>query len=537
LKCATAALSIALAGCAATNSGAGDVAADTGPAADAPAARLVLGSARFLQVDPIESLAWSVDGTAIAAGDLSGCVVSWDAGSGAPVRRFEGLDGAASAVAPSPDGARVAAMTQNQHAAVWDTADGNLMFRAGTTDAGGAQRCSAAWTRDGSHLALGAVRTLVVDGRDGGPVAQWDHGVVWSLAFSPDGALLAEGGYGARVLDSATGKTVSELNDPTPRMSFNALTGAVHVSDRAVVVEAVLGSGVALRRDGASGPVRRLEVADGDIGACAISPDGDRLALVGPDGTVRLWTWTGGREIARFRPSRGGVLAVAFSPDGLRVATGGGEGRVRIWDAATGAEIAPPPGHAGAVLAVAASSDGARVATAGSDGTVRLWDARTGREERVLLHEAGPVHAVAFSADGRLVAAGGWERKITVVEAATGTVRTVSPEQAEDVRAVAFAAEGNAEAVAPASRTCPQGHTDRVTAALPCDGGRSLVSASWDGTVRLWDLATGAEKGRIEDPGIEFTALAVGPGDRFVWAGRSDGTVIGYPWAELSGPR
>lgn len=57
----------------------------------------------------------------------------------------------------------------------------------------------------------------------------------------------------------------------------------------------------------------------------------------------------------------------------------------------------------------------------------------------------------------------------------------------------------------PASRP---GHTGDVTAVAVAPDGRSLASASWDGTVRFWDLATGQERlafrnmapNQIEDP-------------------------------------
>jgi len=518
-------LAFALAGCASA----------APESAGVPPAPVRLGSTRFLQRDPIASLAFSPDGTRVAAGDVAGGVVLWDVASGEAIARLEGLDDVASAVAVSLDGTRVAAMTLAMRAVIWDAADGRTSVRIGAPDLGTPLHCGIAWTRAGSRLALVALKTLVADARDGSIVASWDHGngVGWSVAFSPDGALLVDGGYGVRVVDPATGKTVTELADPAPRSSFNSLAGAVFVSDGARVVEAVIGNGVALRRDG-DAPVRRLETAPGDVGVCAISADGSRFAVCANDGVVSVWDWAAGRAIARIRPPGVGVHAIAFSPDARRLATAGGEGRVRVWDAATGDEVVAAPCHAGAVLAVASSPDGVHVATAGRDGTVRLWDARTATEERVLLREIGPVHAVAFSADGRLVAAGGWERKVTVVDAATGDVRSVSPELTDDVRAIAFAADGKAAAVAAPVPTCPPGHTDRVTAAVLCDGGRTIVSASWDGTIRRWDAATGRETGRAEEPGIEFTALAVSPDGRTAWAGRSDGTVVGYPLSALS---
>ncbi|MFG1755317.1 WD40 repeat domain-containing protein, partial [Streptosporangium sandarakinum] len=65
------------------------------------------------------------------------------------------------------------------------------------------------------------------------------------------------------------------------------------------------------------------------------------------------------------------VRSVVFSPDGERLASAGADGTVRIWNAATGRQIgAPLTGHTGLVFSVAFSPDGERLASAGADEAV-----------------------------------------------------------------------------------------------------------------------------------------------------------------------
>jgi hypothetical protein len=71
-----------------------------------------------------------------------------------------------------------------------------------------------------------------------------------------------------------------------------------------------------------------------------------------------------------------GVTSLAFSPDGQRLASAGPEGTLKVWDAATGQETLTLKGHTGDVASVAFSPDGARIASAGPEGTLKVWDAR-----------------------------------------------------------------------------------------------------------------------------------------------------------------
>lgn len=120
-------------------------------------------------------------------------------------------------------------------------------------------------------------------------------------------------------------------------------------------------------------------------------------------------------------------------------------------------------GHGGPVKAIAVS--GERMASASFDSTLILWSMRDEKALQVFRFHDGAVHAVAMLPDGRLASAG------------------------ED-RRIALWRPGSA-----APERVLEGHEAPVLAlAVSADGGR-LASASFDGSARLWDLASGA--GRV----------------------------------------
>jgi WD40 repeat protein len=275
--------------------------------------------------------------------------------------------------------------------------------------------------------------------------------VVYVVAFSPDGTLLATGGADktARLWDIATGKSIRTLT-----CRVGSVAGVAFNPNGTLLATAGGGETIAWLWDVAAGQtVRTLTGHTGGLDGVAFSPDGSLLATVSMDRTARLWDVATGHTVRTLAPGRYGV---AFSPDGSLLATANGRVAV-IWDVPAGQTARTLIGHTGGVSGVAFSPDGSLLATVSADKTARLWDVATGQTIRTLTGHTEQVVAVAFTPDSALLATASKDKTARVWDIATGqAIRTLT------------------------------GHTDVVFGVAFSPDGTLLATGSWDKTARLW---------------------------------------------------
>jgi WD40 repeat protein len=318
-------------------------------------------------------------------------------------------------------------------------------------------------------------------------------GSVFAVACSPDGALLASGGWDGtvRLWNARTGAEAGVLAGhagPVRSVAF--------APDGTRLASAGRDQTIRLWDPAAQAPAGVLRGPPGAVRAVAFAPGGGLLASAGDDGTVRVWDLSDGTQVHEFPD---GARAVAFAPGGSLLATAGRDKGIRLRELADRA-LSTLGGPAGAVRAVAFAPGGGLLASAGEDGTVRLWDLRDGTQVEEHPDDA---RAVAFSPDGRLLASAGRDQGIWVRELDGGAQ---AARQGRDHRfhGVAFTPDGTrlagagdgggivvydlAGGAAPAVLV---GHTCEILSAAYSPDGTLLATGDVDGAVRVWSTAGG----------------------------------------------
>jgi WD40 repeat protein/serine/threonine protein kinase len=489
----------------------------------------------------IGHLEFSPDGTRLAVADHQSLVGVWDVKSR---RELYQVPGGPDAVGFAPGG-KLLATTDGDTIRLREAATGKELRSLRTP---GSEVRALAWHPDGLSLASGGddQTVRVWDAQTGFErrVFRGHTSAILSLAYRPDGAQLASGDQSGvlKVWDAARDQGVIELGPARETLALAFTPDSRQLVAAVGLIRPPQGDSALLSWELPSGKRTSQQVLDFTrrpeypLQDHILSADGRFLAGPAPNGPeiVRVWDMAAGTERTILPGHPGRIRTLAFSPDGRRLAVACGDKfkdeprEVFLWQL-------PEPGQSAAaplvlpspapVQCLAFSADGgllvagergllAEGGAAWRDGHLSVWGANTGRLQRRWLAHPGTVQSLALDPGGRYVASGGRsaDQSVRIWELASGRLlhdlqgpfaltRVAFDPQGRRLAAVGY--EGTVYLWEPATgqalltlrstgRSFPPGVANNTQVVFSPDGTWLAVNG-WDSRARVWDARPLAE--------------------------------------------
>lgn len=249
-----------------------------------------------------------------------------------------------------------------------------------------------------------------------------------------------------------------------------------------------------------------------DVRGLDISEDGKRILTYSGDNTLRLWDFASGATLRLFRSPKGSINAQGLSRDGNHVAAVFDDGNAVVWTVEGLAPLSARKVHSWNINSLQWSADGSQILTSAGDGTAMISESESSFPVFDLkLSPATSAYNAIYTPDGKQIVTADNARNVRLWNAATG----------DEVKTVA---------------TLEDNYYPYWIAVSP--DGKSILVATY-GSVRVIDLATGAETRRLNAPGIALFTMEISPDGKRVAAGADDGRLFiwdfgtGKPIAEL----
>ena len=246
--------------------------------------------------------------------------------------------------------------------------------------------------------------------------------------------------------------------------------------------------------------IQQLSMGSAGVNTISINPSGEWIAFGSKSlGQLLVYEWQSESYILRQQGHFDSMNALSYSPDGSRIVTAADDGKIKIWDIVSGFCLATFDEHQSSVTGIAFAKKGQVMFSSSLDGTVRAWDLIRFRNFRTFTSTSRiQFSSVAVDPSGEIVVAGSLDNfDIQVWSVQTAQLLDQLSGHEGPISCLSFGLETNAK----------------------------LASASWDKTVRVWDIFGRTQASEPFDLTSECLALAMRPDSKEVAVSTMDGKI------------
>ncbi|MBW4640571.1 MAG: NACHT domain-containing protein [Gloeocapsa sp. UFS-A4-WI-NPMV-4B04] len=440
----------------------------------------------------VKAVTFSPNGQWLASASYDFSIRLWEVSTGQCIKTMQGHTNVVTAVTFSPDGQWLASSSFDQTLKLWDVKSGQCL----NTFQGHTNRV---WT-----VAFSPDNKQLVSGGDDHATKLWNlktgqcdktlkghTNSIFSIALSPDCRILASGheDQSVKLWNFSKGECFQTLQGHTNRVWSVAFAPQLAISanqennsdpDTAVLATGSADRTIKLWNYKTGKCLKTLQGHTSWVWSVAFSPDSQYLASTSYDQTVKLWDVRTGKCLITLQEHTASVVAVTFSPNGQHLATGGFDQTIKIWEVSTGKCLVTLQGHTNSVWSLAFSQNGQFLASSSFDSSIKLWHTGTGQCMQTLQGHDGAVSAIALSPDGHLLFSGGFDCSIRVWDIPAGQCLQVLKGHTGLISSLV-------------SKSCwiPKQVQEVSSRAVIPRNVQSIFSASFDETIKEWDVETG----------------------------------------------
>lgn len=437
-------------------------------------------------------------------------------------------------VALSPDG-KIIVTGHDGEVRFWQVIDGKLLFQ---NKAHSSTVWSLAFSPDGKMVASGSFDgSIVIWDSETGQIKQILEGHqdwIWAVAFSPDSKILASGSSDRTVklwqLDTDNCITLSGHEDIVDAIAFHPQGKLLASSsaDRTIKIWNIEAKKL----------WKTLRGHANQISGIAFSPNGKILASCEAQ-AIYLWELKTGECFQTITNNLEFVWSIEFTYDSDFLAIGDGK-IIKIWDVKNRCIKQIMVGYSSQVWHLTLSAD--RKTIAGSDRQIlRVWQLGADKEYlpiQTIQSYTNSVWSVAFSPDGQHLVSGGNNQTITIWNISDKSCRTATQRHEKPIRTLAFSNDGKWIASGSEDRNiwlwerekdksnfALNGHKGCVWSVTFSPDSQLLASGSADSTIRLWDIKKRQTIEVLLGHESWVLSVAFSPDGKFIASSSADRTI------------